>query len=184
MKKGAQLYTTKNVLEYRQLRVATNRILNHLEGIGGVCVYVGLEKYSTPEEHNSKKVYLAVLRETIKRIDQFAERNAKQWLLIIDEQEKSQFRRQIVSTASIAMFGPDRRTRLIEPPIQAESHLFQTLQCADWICGLVGRLGAFLCRPEEYPDLDWTTKYFQSRLNRLAPFSSFRRRPGDNPGGV
>jgi hypothetical protein len=145
---------------------------------------VGLEKYSTPEEHNSRNVYLAVLRETINRIDQFCERNARQWLLIIDEQEKSQFRKQIVSTASIAMFGPDRRTRLIEPPIQAESHLFQTLQCADWICGLVGRLGAFVCRPEEYPELDWTARYFQSRLNKLAPFSSFRRKPGDNPVGL
>jgi hypothetical protein len=147
-KKGSQLYTTKNVRKYRQLRIATNRILNHLEKIGGACVYVGLEKYSTPEEHNSKNVYLAVLRETIKRVDQLAERNGKQWLLIIDEQEKSKFRKQIVSTASIAMFGPDRRTRLIEPPIQAESHLFQTLQCATgfaaWWAGLehlsVGRM--------------------------------------------
>jgi hypothetical protein len=37
-KKGAQLYTTKNVLKYRQLRVATDRLLNHLASIGGACV--------------------------------------------------------------------------------------------------------------------------------------------------
>src|SRR5271155_5390943 len=30
-KKGAQLYTTENVLRYRQLRVATNRLLSHLQ---------------------------------------------------------------------------------------------------------------------------------------------------------
>jgi Protein of unknown function (DUF3800) len=180
-KKGSQLYTTTNILKYRQLRTATNRILNQVESIGGKCVYVGLEKYSTPEDHDAKRLYLAVLREIIKRIDQFCEREADQWLLILDEQEKSQFRKQIVATASAEMFGPARRIRLIEPPIQAESHLYQTLQCADWICGLVGRLGEFVCRPDEYADLDWTARYFQARLNGIAPFSSFRRRPETNP---
>jgi len=183
-KKGAQLYTTKNILKYKELRTATNRILNHVGRVGGQCVYVGLEKYSTPEDHDAKRLYLAVLRETIKRIDQFSERKDDQWLLIVDEQEKSQFRKQIVATASADMFGPARRSRLIEPPIQAESHLYQTLQCADWICGLVGRLGAFLCRPDEYPELDWTATYFQARLNRLAPFSSFRKRPESNLGSA
>lgn len=176
-KKGAQLYTTTNILKYPELRKATNRLLNQIEKIGGQCVYVGLEKYSNPEDHNAKSLYLAVLRETIKRIDQFNERKADQWLLIVDEQEKSQFRKQIVATAAAEMFGPSRRIRLIEPPIQAESHLYQTLQCADWICGLVGRLEAYLCQPEQYPELDWTTKYFQARLSKLAPFSSIRPRP-------
>lgn len=176
-KKGAQLYTTHNVLEYAELRKATNRLLSQVRKIGGHCVYVGLEKYSTPEDHDAKSLYLAVLRETIKRIDQFSERKADQWLLIVDEQEKSQFRKQIVATASAEMFGPAGRIRLIEPPIQAESHLFQTLQCADWICGMVGRLGAYVCRPDQYPELNWTSKYFQARLNALAPFSSFRKKP-------
>jgi hypothetical protein len=176
-KKGAQLFTTRNVEAYRELRVATNRLLNKIEAVGGKCVYVGLEKYSTPEEHSATSLYLAVLREVIKRIDQFCERENRQWLLLMDEQERSHFRRQIVSTASISMFGPDQRTRLIEPPIQAESHLFQTLQCADWICGLTGRLGAYVCRPDEYADLVWAATYFQNRLNKVAPFSAFRKRP-------
>lgn len=176
-KKGSQLYTTENILRYRQLRVATNRLLSHLQSRGGLCFYVGLEKYAAPHDHDSKTLFLAVLRETIKRIDQFCERNACPWLLIMDEQEKNEFRKQIVSTSSVSMFGPDRRTRLVEPPLQAESHLFQTLQCADWICGMVGRLGAYLCRPDEYADLDWSARYFQDRLNRVSPFSAFRRRP-------
>ncbi len=163
-KKGSQLYPTENVLKYRELRHATGRILNHIGNIGGHCVYVGLEKYSTPEDHDSTKTYLAVLRETIKRIDQFCESQSDQWLMILDEQEKSKFRKQIVATASLSKFGPDRRSRLIEPPIQAESHLYQTLQCADWICGLAGRLGSYVCQPNQYPDLDWTVTYFQSRV--------------------
>jgi hypothetical protein len=34
------------------------------------------------------------------------------------------------------------RRRIIEPPFQVESERYQTCQCADWLCGLVGRVGA------------------------------------------
>ncbi|MCO8310803.1 hypothetical protein [Pseudomonas mandelii] len=49
---------------------------------------------------------------------------------------------------------------LIEPPIQAESHLFQT----DWICGLIERLTALVVAPEEYPEPEPFDKYFSARL--------------------
>ena len=178
-KKGAQLYTTKNVLTYPEVRKATYRLLNHLHKIGGTCVYVGLEKYTAPSDHNANGLYLSVLHEVIKRIDLFAERSSSDWLLIMDEHPQ---RDGILSEASKCMFGVERRTHLMEPPIQAESHRFQTLQCADWICGLVGRLGAFVCRPDDYPDLSWTRTYFQERVNSIAPFSAFRRRPIDVEG--
>jgi hypothetical protein len=73
------------------------------------------------------------------------------------------------------MFGDARRERMIEPPIQAESHLFQTLQCADWISGLVGRAGCYLVAPTEYQDLIWVPKYFSHRLARAAPTSGIRQ---------
>lgn len=176
-KKGAQLFTTENIRRYPELRKATFRLLNHLHAIGGHIVYVGMEKYAAPAEHDAKSLYLAVLRESIKRIDQFCGSQDSNWFCVLDEQERSQFRSQIVSTAMVSMFGSEQRNRLIEPPIHAESHLFQTLQCADWLCGLIGRLCAYLASPAEYPELDWTARYFQRRLNNLAPFSSLRRRP-------
>lgn len=179
-KKGSQLYTTENVLKYRELRIATNRILRHLHSVGGSCFFVGLEKYATPAEHNSQSVYMTALRETIRRVDEHCDGKDCNWLLIMDEHE-AKFRKHIVSTAAISMFGPDKRTRLIEPPTQAESHLFQTIQCADWICGLVGRLGAYVCRPDEYPDLDWTVKYFQGRLYGASCVAKFRRKPRIEP---
>jgi hypothetical protein len=56
---------------------------------------------------------------------------------------------------------------LIEPPIQAESHLFQTIQCADWICGLIGRLTALLVAPDEYQELEPFDKYFSDRIAKV-----------------
>jgi hypothetical protein len=64
---------------------------------------------------------------------------------------------------------------MIEPPLQAESHLFQTPQCADWICGLVGRTGCHLVAPGEYAEFSWFQKYFAERLAHVAPISGISR---------
>jgi hypothetical protein len=172
-KKGASLYTTQNVVRYEQLRRATARLLNRIEKDDGMVFYIGVEKTHPPGRHNPKRLYLAVLREAIKRLDDFCESRGSLFMLVLDEQR--QFREEIVAEASKEMFGDARRHRMIEPPIQAESHLYQTLQCADWICGLVGRAGCYLVAPSEYEELIWVPKYFAQRLARAAPCSGIRR---------
>jgi hypothetical protein len=172
-KKGAALYTTTNVLKYRELRHATFRLMNRIEKDGGIVFYVGIQKTHSPETNSPKDLYCTVLHESIKRIDQYCLSRNAHFQMLLDEQEDS-FRSQIVAEASKQMFGEARKT-MIEPPIQAESHLFQTLQCADWLCGLIGRVGCYQVHPEEYGDLSWTEKYFLSRLRRVAPTSGIRR---------
>lgn len=71
--------------------------------------------------------------------------------------------------------SPELRMTMIEPPIQAESHFFQTLQCADWLCGLIGRIGCYKVLPDQYPELDWTETYFSARLAAIATSSAIRR---------
>jgi hypothetical protein len=174
-KKGASLYTTANVLRYRELRHATVRLMNRIEEDGGMLFYVGMQKTHPPDTHDPKALYRAVLREAIKRLDAFCGRSEALFMIVLDELQDRRFREEIVAEASLEMFGEARRARLIEPPIQAESHLFQTLQCADWICGLVGRAGCYLVAPCEYEDLVWVPKYFSHRLARVAPISGIRQ---------
>lgn len=174
-KKGASLYTSQNITKYKELRQATFRLMNRIERDGGMVFFVGLQKTHSPETHNAKRLYRAVLRESIKRIDQFCARQDAHFQIVLDElKNQDNFRMQIVSEASIQMFA-ESRSSMIEPPIQAESHLFQTLQCADWLCGLVGRVGCYQVLPDVYTDLEWTAKYFTHRLNRVAPSSGIRR---------
>jgi hypothetical protein len=169
--KGAALYTTQNVLKYGELRRMTARLLNRIGRDRGMVFYVGLQKTHTPDDHNSKGLYGAVLRESIKRLDRYCRVRRALFLMILDEQREAGFRTSIVAEASQEMFGDARRDTLIEPPIQAESHLFQTLQCADWICGLVGRYACYAVAPQDYLDLAWTAKYFGHRLADVAPIS-------------
>ena len=53
-----------------ELRQFTNRFLNKIKSVGGFVFYVGIHKRYSPESHDANKLYLSVLREAIKRLDQ------------------------------------------------------------------------------------------------------------------
>ncbi len=176
-KKGAQLYTTKNVLKYIELRKATNRIINKVRNIGGYIFYVGqMKKF----DQDSKKLYQFMLKETIKRLDEECQSRNNNLLIIIDEQENSaknrnsSMRAHIVEAAAISMFGEENRKSLIEPPIAAESHLYQNLQCADWICGLIGRMAHYQVEPDVKSEFEWVDRYFKARIQQAQKRSSVR----------
>jgi hypothetical protein len=142
-KKGAALYTVRNVKKYWELRNFTNRFLNKIRSCNGFVFFAGIKKNRDLEDHRPNDLYRAILREAIKRLDEFCINDCvqpAQFLLVMDEHDQ---RRALLTEATRAMYRSDRpRRTLIEPPFQVESHRYQTLQAADWIAGLVGRLGA------------------------------------------
>ena len=150
-KKGASLFTVKNVTKYRELRNFTNRFLTKLKKLGGFVFYVGIKKTAAPAEHAPNQLYKTMLVEAIKRIDDFCEQDRDppdSFILILDEHDQ---RSELITAAAQSMYGNEpRRRHLIEPPFHLESHRYQTLQAADWIAGLVGRLGAIWTAPKAY----------------------------------
>ena len=183
-KKGSSLYTLKNIQKYRELRDATNRVLNRIKQDGGFVFYVGIEKDKAPDKSNAKGLYRAVMHEAIKRLDSEFSAGGNTFSIMLDQQDDMQhtdstlsMRHEIVCSAASSMFGKASRRCLIEPPVQAESHLFQTLQCADWLCGLVGRLVRYQIEPEVFPDYGLIDTYFSARLKRVTRRSSIRKKP-------
>ena len=74
------------------------------------------------------------------------------------------------------MYGRgEMRRRLIEPPFHLESHRYQTVQAADWIAALVGRLGAFRTEPDVWPENEVLRRYFEYRLVAAQVRSGIRR---------
>lgn len=174
-KKGAALYTVTNVTKYRELRATTNRILNQIQEVGGKTFYVGLRKNHPPETANANALYHAVLKEAIKRLNEFCDddpaKNSR-FLLALDEHDQ---RDQLLTTASMQMYGGDTPMRhLIEPPFQLESHRYQTMQVADWLAGLVGRLGAIWAEPDQYSENEVFRTYFEARLTASSVRSGVR----------
>ena len=174
-KKGSSLYTLKNVEKYPELRKFTNRFMNKIENVGGHVFYVGVEKTSSLEQHDANALYVSILREAIKRWDQFCEDDIggdSGFLLVLDEHDQ---RERLVTAAAQAMYqAGEPRRHLIEPPFQVESHRYQTVQAADWIAGLTGRIAAIWAKPDEYADWLPIRRYFEARLNRAALRSGVR----------
>lgn len=173
-KKGSALYTVRNVETYQELRRFTNRLFNKIEELGGFAFYVGQCKRDAPDDHDANALYRYILREAIKRIDQFCASDctpADQFLLALDEHDQ---RSALVTQAAIAMYGKDQRRCLVEPPFQLESHRYQTMQAADWIAGLTGRLGAYWKARGEYSENEIFEKYFATRLHQCAVRSGIR----------
>lgn len=173
-KKGSALLTTQNVAKYRQLRLVIDRILTKIESIDGFVFYQGIVKHRAPSESSSQQLYSALLRLAIRKLDIQCVRDGAEFVLVLDECDPRFHRDVIIKKALLTMFGADYCSRLVEPPFQVASHLYQTLQCADWICGLIGRLGAYEADPIEFSDFAWAQAYFGDRLKRASKRSRIR----------
>ena len=160
---------------YPELRRFTNRLFNKIERLGGFVFYVGVRKTAAPGAHNPNRLYARVFLEAIKRIDDHCAEDcdsAEAFVLILDEHEQ---RAALLTEAAKSMYGRHQRRRhLIEPPFHLESHRYQTIQAADWIAGLVGRLGAIWVDPAAWPENEAFRRYFQHRLNRASRRSGIR----------
>lgn len=175
-KKGASLYTVNNVNRYPELRRATYRLLNKIKRCKGFVFYVGIQKTALPAAHDPNKLYARVFREAIKRIDQFCIEDCQppeNFVLILDEHSQ---RPALVKQAAQSMYarGDEGRRRLIEPVFQVESHRYQTLQAADWIAGLTGRLGAIWSEPTVWSGNTVFRMYFEQRINQVSRRSGIR----------
>jgi len=56
-KKGSKLFTTRNVTQYRSLRQATFRLLNHIRKIGGYVIYAGEHKSGPAKQHDATDTF-------------------------------------------------------------------------------------------------------------------------------
>ena len=177
-KKGAALYTTANVLKYPELRQATFRLFNQIEHCGGHVFYVGVEKFSDITKHSPNALTLAVLREAIRRLHSHCVWDTNEnagYLMFLDRREEETYRDSLIKVTQQEMYGDNPLWTLLEAPTQVESHRYQLMQAADWICALITRMATYHTRPQEYPEYDWTDKYFTSRLNRIAIRSGVRK---------
>lgn len=172
-KKGSELITTRNIVRYPAVRDALFRLLRELQRRQGHIIYYGRVKYLAPDECKSHGLYTTVLSHTIRSVDSYCCRRKELFMMILDQHSD---RIRLLEAATKTMFGAESPARcLIEPPFQVESHLYQTIQAADWIATLVGRIQAFRAKPEEYAAWEWAEKYYGEAVDRLATDSRMWR---------
>ena len=180
-KKGSEFFTQGKIANRPWVRQTGFRLINQILKHNGVLFHVGMEKFRPPETANPTGLYRTVLAESMRRLDSFAHKRDEADLLIVLDEHSGRLR--LIETCLKTMFGQDRPARhLAEAPYQVESHLYQTVQAADWLATLTGRLWTYRVRPEEYADYAWAETYFGKRLDAAARHSTFRCRPGPAQG--
>ena len=178
-KKGSALLTTKNIKKYGETRRILNRVISMLVELDAQVVFYGQEKPrggpETISETNAQR-YDHAMKQLIKRIN-WDLPNGENLMMILDKQGDRE-RLEIFASAASFMFSSKDATRLLEPPMEVESHLYQTVQCADWICALLGRISAYKFDPE-FSEFDWAPKYFGRHLSSVTSEHSKIRGCGD-----
>lgn len=171
-KKGNDLISTKNIRRYRHIREGIFRLISEIRKCNGKIFYHGREKYQAPQESHSSGLYSTIMAHSIRQIDEFCcTRNAK-FMMIMDQHSD---RVKLLENATKTMFGADPARCLLEPPFQVESHLYQTIQAADWIAALAGRILAHQVEPTQYSDWVWAENYFGREFRSLATHSNLWR---------
>lgn len=172
-KKGSELITSRNILKYKHVREGILRLLNELYRCRANVVYVGREKYQAPQDSRSSGLYTTVLGTTIRAVDEICGNKDSKFMLILDQHAD---RMKLIESSAKTMFDTQNPARyLLEPPFQVESHMYQTIQAADWIAALVGRLQAYAVEPTQYADWEWAERIYGHRLRSLATHSSIWR---------
>lgn len=168
-KKGNALITSGNIRKYAHIREGLARFLNELYKRGGRIFWYGREKYLPPEQSHSSGLYTTVLAHSIRNLDAYVAGRNSQFLMILDQHSD---RIRLLETAAKTMFSSESPARaLIEPPFEVESHLYQTIQAADWIATLVGRLMAYKIAPEAFADWEWAERLYGNRVRSLSTHS-------------
>ncbi|MCO6553272.1 MAG: DUF3800 domain-containing protein [Gilliamella sp.] len=170
-KKGSKQYSVTNLKNYKnEITRSTNRIINKITDKGGFLFFVGEAKNKKIERHNSLTVYTSCLSEIIKRLDdEFKNKNAY-FLIFMDDNEDSA---NLVKKAIYDMHQK-KKYQLIEAPVQVDSKLYQTIQCADWLCSIYGKIAFYDIEPESKPDYILFKKYFGDRIASAQKRSNVR----------
>lgn len=170
-KKGSELVNTKTIKKYANVRTGMHRLLNELYKCDGRIIYYGRQKYQTPQDSKASGLYTTVLGHTIRGLDRYCCGKGELFMMILDQHSN---RLKLLEAASKTMFGGEARC-LIEPPFQVESHLYQTVQAADWIATLVGRIEAYRANPAEYADWEWAERLYGAKVRSLSTHSRMWR---------
>ncbi|EPJ7319084.1 DUF3800 domain-containing protein [Enterobacter asburiae] len=170
-KKGSKQYSVKNLTQYKaHLTRSTNRLINTITRYGGFLFYVGEAKRIGVESHSPQKTYKSSFKEVIKRLDNEFKNQDAQFLIFMDDHE---MRSEIVKEAIYEMHQ-EEKYQLLEAPVQVDSKLYQTIQCADWFCAIYGKLSFYDVDPASCSEYEIFKRYFGDRIAEAQKRSNVR----------
>lgn len=149
---------------------STSRIISRITSKGGFLFYVGDTKLRNTNLHNPQEIYKSSLTEIIKRLDDEFRSEDAQFLIFMDDSEGS----ADLVKKSIYEMHQNGRYQLIEAPMQVDSKLYQTIQCADWLCSIYGKIAYYNIEPNAKPEYELFVRYFGDKIASAQKRSNVR----------
>lgn len=166
-KKGAALLTTQNVEKYPELTNAVHRLLKRLRDLDGRVIYYGQVKPTGSEKEtgeSSSDRNAHHLRQILTRLSTYAHNCNSDVMVVLDATDEKPRLDAVAAMSSFiyATSSPPEMKRIVEVPMQVESHLYGTIQFADWMCALLGRMSH--CQFVEESQFSWAPERFGREL--------------------
>lgn len=174
-KKGSALFTTANIREYKdEINPATKRLYRKLGNLGGQLFFFGQEKPIGPvsvTKETSQEREEHCLIQAINRLGRIATKANEELLVIMDATDTDNRERAVATLGKTIYSKTNKDNRsIIEVPIQADSHLYGTIQFADWTCALLGRLTDY--HFAERSQFAWSVDLCRDVFKRCSPSSN------------
>lgn len=143
-KKGASLFTTRNIVSYPEASHAFRRLMRRLTELDGKIIYYGQVKplgseKETGESSSARNAHH--LRQSLMRLSTYASDRDTNIMVVLDSvDDKPRLHAvEMMSSFIYSRSSPTDLRRVVESPMQVESHLYATIQFADWVCALLSR---------------------------------------------
>ncbi|WP_176491638.1 DUF3800 domain-containing protein [Curtobacterium sp. 'Ferrero'] len=186
-KKGASLLTTRNHERYgTEIDPVLRRLSRKLNQLGGKAVFYGQVKpvgsaKETGESSADRSAHM--LRQVILRLSKYADDRDEGIMIFLDAVDTEPRLAAVSATASFIYSGrPEHVKRVMEVPMQLESHFYGTTQYADWICAMLARSSHFhFVKGSEF---GWSTELFRRCFGAGGCISDSKIRFHDSDAGI
>lgn len=179
-KKGNEYFRAGNVKDYQICRRTFIRLLDKVRQLEGGIIYHCEEKgrVDNPRKGVSENLYMRAVKKSIKNMDKYCRDMAKKsgtrprdFFVLLDERSckipPSNFAGQM-------MYADDIYT-IVEPPCMAESHMYQTLQAADWVCAVLGNIAHAAFEEEGRKQRECFQEYFIEHINKTTKVGTLKQ---------
>lgn len=146
-KKGSEIFTTGSFGRYPERVGFVADLSDYLTRLNGRIFFYGEVKTTgSPAESGESAADRTkkALSETVRRLCEYADSRGEDLLVVLDEGGPMPREDAITAMAQFIYSSSDpRMKRILEVPMQLESHRYGAMQYADWLCAILSRASHF-----------------------------------------
>ncbi|MDY2669804.1 DUF3800 domain-containing protein [Schaalia hyovaginalis] len=169
-KKGAEMFTTGAYSKYPERVDFISDLADYMARLGGKIFFYGEEKPAGTEKETGQSAAdrtRAVLTESVRRLCRYADLRGENLTIFLDKGGPMPREEAITSLAQFIYASPDPpMKRIVEVPMELESHRYGAVQFADWMCAIASRATHFHFSDSD--EFSWAPNVFGAVFNERA----------------